>query len=619
MDNTPQRTHTPLKFRRFTGSAGGSFADDDTKRYHVFPGNGVWSLEIRELTTTAGVLPRHYRLPVIDGGQYDTEAFCIAVANAYSALGDDYQPGKHQYHSRFVEAVQRAYRATTPTKRVRVTPVQRAALVTIAADSCAPGVKGVTLDALEAKGLTTPNRDPHSLRWYLTDAGRTLLPAAVGASDATPQNAATTQEQTTMTTPDPAARFEARTNDAGNVVVWDYQLNRAALTLFPSDDSAYTVDLMNRDPRATAVLVDGIAVHKLRLPHERAAFPFAQSNHAVHDGDVLVHGDLVAILIDTAYPVALSVNAKGCPRLEPGHNWLTLAGGRYANAFHVAVKVAQQHRIPLLEPEEPPMQPMDAEADVEPVETPAADAGRYSVRMAEPGKLGAYGVWDDVLNRFATTGYGEDDAEFWRENMARSTRDTAELIDGIAVHTLDETDGEAAYGWTQCNDQFKSGDVLVFADVVAIMVKAWPCAITVADRGFHAGLAPGASWLTMDDGEYAAAYRVAVKVAQSLGLPLSAPVEGENGDAGTAHPAPLRVSLLPDVDGLRDAVREVIDNPEEPYQAAGQEQREAERAPRCEQHARRGTGHGVCDAPLDAHGGCPVAFNHVDSVTGGEL
>src|SRR4051812_42168341 len=126
MDNTPQRTHTPLKFRRFTGSAGGSFADDDTKRYHVFPGNGVWSLEIRELTTTAGVLPRHYRLPVIDGGQYDTEAFCIAVANAYSALGDDYQPGKHQYHSRFVEAVQRAYRATTPTKRVRVTPVQRA-------------------------------------------------------------------------------------------------------------------------------------------------------------------------------------------------------------------------------------------------------------------------------------------------------------------------------------------------------------------------------------------------------------------------------------------------------------------------------------------------------------
>lgn len=534
MDDTPQRTHTPLNFPRTKGSSGGYVADDDSKRYHVTKaGTRGWRLEISELTTTAGVTHTTGQ-PTTDAGWHDTKAVCVAVATAYSALGDGYQPREHGGRSRWTEAEERVRRDLQPSIGGRVTPAMRAALSVIDADPYGPGVNGRTLDALEHRGLTRINHDHAFPRWYLTDAGRTLLPAAVGASDAIPQNAATTQEQTTMTTPDPAARFEARTNDAGNVMVWDYQLNRAALTLFPSDDSAYTVGLMNRDTRATAVLVDGIAVHKLRLPHERAAFPFAQSNHAVHDGDVLVHGDLVAILIDTAYPVALSVNAKGCPRLEPGHNWLTLAGGRYANAFHVAVKVAQQHRIPLLEPEEPPVQPVDAETDVEPVETPAADASRYSVRVAEPGKLGAYGVWDDALNRFATTGYGEDDAEFWRENMARGTRDTAELIDGIAVHTLDETDGEAAYRWTQCNDQFKSGDVLVFADVAAIMVKAWPCAITVADRGFHAGLAPGASWLTMDDGEYAAAYRVAVKVAQSLGLPLSAPVEGENGDAGSS-------------------------------------------------------------------------------------
>jgi hypothetical protein len=610
MDNTPQRTHTPLKFRRFTGSAGGSFADDDTKRYHVFPGNGVWSLEIRELTTTAGVLPRHYRLPVIDGGQYDTEAFCVAVANAYSALGDDYQPGKHQYHSRFVEAVQRAYRATTPTKRVRVTPVQRAALVTIAADSCAPGVKGVTLDALEAKGLTTPNRDPHSLRWYLTDAGRTLLPAAVGASDATPQNAATTQEQTTMTTaPADPARFTVQTTDNGSPLVWDTTLNRAAVTLFPREDNEYCAARLNNDPRATAALVDGIAVHTLKLSPIGTIYGYALHCPAVHDGDVLVAGDVVAILCDVAYPYAISEHGHGCYRQESDPFWLTLSGGTYADAYRVAVKVAQERGIPLA-------LPVETET---PAETPAVDTPRYSVRMAESGKLGAYGVWDDVLNRFAATGYGEDDAEFWRENMSRSTWDTAALVDGIAVHTLDTTDGEQAYAFTQCNDQFKSGDVLVFADVVAIMVGAWPCAITVADRGFHAGLAPGGSWLILDGGRYADAYRAAVKVARSLGLPLSAPVEGENGDAGPVHPAPPRVSLLPDVDGLRDAVREVIGTPDDPYQAAGREQRAAEQAPRCEQHARRGTGHGVCDAILDAQGGCPVAFNHVDSATGGEL
>lgn len=32
---------------------------------------------------------------------------------------------------------------------------------------------------------------------------------------------------------------------------------------------------------------------------------------------------------------------------------------------------------------------------------------------------------------------------------------------------------------------------------------------------------------------------------------------------------------------------------------------------RCDEHARQGTGYGVCDAPLDGHGQCPNAGNHV--------
>jgi hypothetical protein len=32
---------------------------------------------------------------------------------------------------------------------------------------------------------------------------------------------------------------------------------------------------------------------------------------------------------------------------------------------------------------------------------------------------------------------------------------------------------------------------------------------------------------------------------------------------------------------------------------------------RCDENARKGTGYGMCDAPLDRHGGCPNAGNHV--------
>jgi hypothetical protein len=39
----------------------------------------------------------------------------------------------------------------------------------------------------------------------------------------------------------------------------------------------------------------------------------------------------------------------------------------------------------------------------------------------------------------------------------------------------------------------------------------------------------------------------------------------------------------------------------------------------CEEFAVRGTGYGMCDAPLDAHGTCARAGDHRDSVTLREL
>jgi len=694
MDDTPQRTHTPLTFRWHTGTTPGYVADDDTKRYRVTHVGRIWELEIRELTGPAGA--RHtIGRPVFDSGEFDTKELCTAVANAYSALGDDYQPGEHQGRGRWTEAVQRVQQGPrvrrriigvgrvqqgpTPPKRVRVTPVQRAALVTIAADPYAPGVKGVTLDALEAKGLTIPNHDHAHLRWFLTDAGRTLLPAADDvAADPTPQDAATTQEQTPMTTPEPAARFEARTDDDnGNAIVWDNTLNRVAQVLFPSDDSAYVTRRLNDDTRATASLVDGIPVHTLNLTGGDV-FGYAVTCNAVHAGDVLVHGEVVAIMYDVAAPYAISVQASGCYRRTPRQGWLTVADGAYAAAYRVAVQVAGWLNVPLAEP-------VETETPAEPVETPAADTPRYSVREAEPGELGPFGVWDNALNRWVTTGYTEDEADD-RRGMLMWGGDTAELVDGIAVFTLDETDGPAAYAFTQCAEQFKSGDVLVFTDVVSIMVGAWPCAITVADRGFHAGLAKGRSWLTMDGGKYADAYRVAVKVAQDRGLALSSPVEHEDGD-GPAQPvetpaaadkrrtgplpgAPEGIEYTPVPDAVQAVMRrrfedngitavhpdrpgwllhhvanfwdgpyEVKDNGDgtytytSPFTGAedtfgSSEQSESPTTPtdtlragvrRCEDYARKGTGHGVCDAILDAHGVCPVAFNHVDSATGGEL
>jgi hypothetical protein len=58
----------------------------------------------------------------------------------------------------------------------RVTKVQQEALRTIAADKSAAGVKGVTLDALEAKRLIkATDNGGAGLDWTLTGDGRLLV------------------------------------------------------------------------------------------------------------------------------------------------------------------------------------------------------------------------------------------------------------------------------------------------------------------------------------------------------------------------------------------------------------------------------------------------------------
>jgi hypothetical protein len=94
---------------------GSYFATDATRRYSVASSYGRagasrWLLQIRELTDTAGV--RHaLGQPVIDHATAATKAELVAVANAYSALGDDYQSHEHGYRGRLTEAIGRAYDA----------------------------------------------------------------------------------------------------------------------------------------------------------------------------------------------------------------------------------------------------------------------------------------------------------------------------------------------------------------------------------------------------------------------------------------------------------------------------------------------------------------------------
>lgn len=93
-----------LRFRR--QFAGSYFAQDETREYAIYREGGGWMLRIRGLIETAGVL-HALGEPNLNLDYHETKALAVAVANAYSALSDDYRSGDGR--ARYTEAVRRGY------------------------------------------------------------------------------------------------------------------------------------------------------------------------------------------------------------------------------------------------------------------------------------------------------------------------------------------------------------------------------------------------------------------------------------------------------------------------------------------------------------------------------
>jgi hypothetical protein len=95
-------------------------------------------------------------------------------------------------------------------------------------------------------------------------------------------------------------------------------------------------------------------------------------------------------------------------------------------------------------------------------------------------------------------------------------RSRIHTVDGQRVVTFEQdvSTGEA-YDLTQTDDTIKDGDVLIVGSegVVGVMVGAWPTAATKAHGQFH-GLADGFTLDSIDGGKYAAAAKVADKMAK---------------------------------------------------------------------------------------------------------
>jgi hypothetical protein len=127
-----------------------------------------------------------------------------------------------------------------------------------------------------------------------------------------------------------------------------------------------------------------------------------------------------------------------------------------------------------------------------------------------------------------------------------------ERIEQPTVHTFDST-GEA-YDVSQCSDEIKNGDVLVVPDedAIAIMLEAWPTAISpeLSGENFHEGTAQldfsRVKSVTHDDVTYD--YSESVKLAQQIKT------------TGLADDA--------DLDLPADVV-EPIDKPREPFEIVG--------------------------------------------------
>lgn len=108
------------------------------------------------------------------------------------------------------------------------------------------------------------------------------------------------------------------------------------------------------------------------------------------------------------------------------------------------------------------------------------------------------------------------------------------------VHTPDvDDDAEAAYGYTQCSDDMRDGDLVDMPalSLVAVLVKAWPCAVTASNGEgvFHRYVTGGSP---EDDARYADRFATARAYATAHGYPLHSD-GGEGGsDQPTDGPAP---------------------------------------------------------------------------------
>ncbi|MEU0627727.1 hypothetical protein [Streptomyces sp. NPDC005989] len=102
---------------------------------------------------------------------------------------------------------------------------------------------------------------------------------------------------------------------------------------------------------------------------------------------------------------------------------------------------------------------------------------------------------------------------------------------GPAVHRFDDT--TAAYNASQCYDEIKDGDVLVVASerAIAVLMGAYPVALTILNGQFHDGLEESAR--TIREGRYAASVDVAEEIAAGLGLALD-PTHAARPDDGPA-------------------------------------------------------------------------------------
>ncbi|AMR78008.1 hypothetical protein [Cupriavidus nantongensis] len=100
------------------------------------------------------------------------------------------------------------------------------------------------------------------------------------------------------------------------------------------------------------------------------------------------------------------------------------------------------------------------------------------------------------------------------------------VIDGVRVVGCPLTDGSAVYDWSQSASELRDGDVFIFADgkCTGVMVEAWPVLVAGEADALHT-LAADKSWDTLDAGKYAAAARVAAKLAPQEPEPTPAAIK----------------------------------------------------------------------------------------------